>query len=145
MKILDILNVLNYYRINGILIDFVCMLFIIKKELCCLIFKHFVVLFSDTLLFDFQTVLLGFSREGFDPNLDVDDCYGSDSDDEDLPDVLTPSRQGNHKGQRSLLDKIECQQIIFIGIRFQSKTFTLDVSSVKEYVNQVLFACKKLS
>lgn len=33
------------------------------------------------------------SREGFDPNLDVDDCYGSDSDDEDLPDVLTPSRQ----------------------------------------------------
>lgn len=93
-----------------------------------MIFKHFVVLFSDTLLFDFQTVLLGFSREGFDPNLDVDDCYGSDSDDEDLPDVLTPSRQGNHKGQRSLLDKIECQQIIFIGIRFQSKTFTLDVS-----------------
>lgn len=32
-------------------------------------------------------------REGFDPNLDVDDCCLSDSDDEDLPDGLTPSRQ----------------------------------------------------
>ncbi|XP_062579783.1 tripartite motif-containing protein 2-like [Saccostrea cucullata] len=31
-------------------------------------------------------------REDFDPNLDADDCY-SDSDDEDLLDVLTPSRQ----------------------------------------------------
>ncbi|XP_062611289.1 PWWP domain-containing DNA repair factor 3B-like [Saccostrea cucullata] len=30
-------------------------------------------------------------REDFDPNLDADDCY-SDSDDEDLPDALTPSR-----------------------------------------------------
>ena len=35
-----------------------------------------------------------FYREGFDPNLDVDDCCLSDSDDEDLPDGLTPSRQG---------------------------------------------------
>lgn len=69
MKILDILNVLNYYRINGILIDFVCMLFIIKKELCCLIFKHFVVLFSDTLLFDFQTVLLFFLGRALTPIL----------------------------------------------------------------------------
>ncbi|XP_062619505.1 uncharacterized protein LOC134281058 [Saccostrea cucullata] len=32
-------------------------------------------------------------REDFDPNLDADDCYVSGSDDEDLPDVLTPSRQ----------------------------------------------------
>ncbi|XP_062601646.1 uncharacterized protein LOC134263327, partial [Saccostrea cucullata] len=32
-------------------------------------------------------------REDFDPNLDADDCYVSGSDDEDLPDALTPSRQ----------------------------------------------------
>lgn len=43
------------------------------------------------------------SREGFDPNLDVDDCYGSDSDDEDLPDALTPSRQAAGIQERDIV------------------------------------------
>lgn len=125
MKTLDVLNLLNY---NRILTDIVCMLFIIKKGLYCLVFKHFV----------------GFCREGFDPNLDVDDCYGSDSDDEDLPDVLTPSRQGNHKGQRSLLDKIKCQSILCVRIKCQSKKFTLHISQKRTLKTNfyMIFLCE---